>query len=84
MKVRLYFQNDVVLIELREHGGDLALAVGVIQRLIDGGGVIPEARSRHAVIHQARLQPEHLLIAGRVAQFRQLLQSGQQLGRIDV
>ncbi len=82
--MRLYFQNHVVLIELRKHGGDLALAVGVIQRLIDGGGRDSQPRSRLAIVHQARLQPQHLLIAGHVAQFGKLLQPGEQLGRIDV
>ncbi len=31
------FQDHVVLVELRVHGVDLALAVGVIERVVDGG-----------------------------------------------
>ena len=74
----------MVLVELREHGGDLALAIGVIQRLIDGGGRDAQPRCRNAIVHQARLQPQHLLIAGSVAQLGKLLQPGQQAGRIDI
>jgi len=34
-EARLHLQHDVVLIQLRIHGGDLALAEGVIERIVD-------------------------------------------------
>ena len=40
------FQNHVVLVELRVEGADLPLAVGVIERVVDGVGAMP---SRDAV-----------------------------------
>ncbi len=42
---------------------------------------MPRREAVVAVEHQRRLQPLHLLIAGHVAQFRQLLQLGQHLRR---
>ena len=38
LKLRLTLQHNVVLIQLRIHRVDLALAEGVIQSVIDGGG----------------------------------------------
>ena len=36
LKLRVHFQHHVVLVQLREDGRDLALAEGVIQRVVDG------------------------------------------------
>ena len=73
LEIGLDFQHHVVLVQLREHGRDLALAVGVVQRLIDVGGRNAEAGSGVAVEHHAGAQTPDLLIAGHVAQLRQLL-----------
>ena len=45
---------------------------------------MPSREAVDAIVHQARLQAQHLLIARRVAQFGQLLQLGQQLRRVDI
>ena len=42
-------EDDVVLVDLRVHGVDLALAEGVIERVVDGRGRDAEARRRDAV-----------------------------------
>ena len=63
----LHFQHHVVLVQLREHGGDFALAVGVVERLVDGGGRDAQARGGVAVEHQPGAQTLHLLVAGHIA-----------------
>ena len=35
LKRRVDFQHHVILVQLREHGGDFALAVSVVERLVD-------------------------------------------------
>ena len=42
LKIRFDFQHHVILVQLRKDGGDFALAVGVVERLIDGEGVMPK------------------------------------------
>jgi hypothetical protein len=37
LKLRLALEDHVILIHLRVHGADLALAEGVIERVIDCG-----------------------------------------------
>ena len=44
---------DVILVELREHGRDLALAEGVVERVVDMCGRDAEARSGVAVDDRA-------------------------------
>src|SRR5208282_4446668 len=39
-----HFQHDVILVQLREHGGDFTLPVSVVQRVVDGGGRDAQAR----------------------------------------
>ena len=51
-----HFQHDVILVQLREYGGDLPLAVGVVEGLVDRGRRDAEARGRVAVDHQRGLQ----------------------------
>ena len=82
LKRRLHFEHYVILIELREDGGDFPLPVGVIQRLVDSGRRDAEARSGIAIEYQTGAQPLHLLIAGHVSQFRQLPKPGQHFGRV--
>ena len=38
LKLRVHFHDDVILIELRINGGDLTLAEGVVQGVVDVGG----------------------------------------------
>ena len=35
LELRLHFEHHVVLVQLREDGGDLALAEGVVERVVD-------------------------------------------------
>ena len=74
LKLRLRLQNHVVLIQLRIHRVDLALAKGVVQRVVDGGRRDAQPRSGDAVDHQRDGKPARLLIGGHILQLRQLLQ----------
>jgi hypothetical protein len=73
LKLRLAFEDDMVLIYLRIHRADLALTKGVVQSVIDGGGSDTKARRSHPVYDQRYSQTAHLLIGGDILQFRQLL-----------
>ena len=46
------FEHDAVLVQLREHGRDLALAEGVVERVVDRLRRDAEPRRRIAVDHQ--------------------------------
>ena len=74
LELRIDFHHHVILIELREDGGDLALAEGVVQRVVDIRGQHAEARGGVAIDGQRGEQPLVLLIAGDVANFRNGLQ----------
>ena len=75
-------KDHVVLVELRIEGVDLALAEGVVERVVDGGGRDAEARRGDAVDHPAEtaLAPG-LLVGGHVFQLGQLLKLPQQTCR---
>ncbi len=72
IEVGLHLQHHVILIQLREHGGHFTLAIGVVERLVDGRCSDAKARSRGAIEHQLRLNALRLLIARDIAEFRQL------------
>ena len=74
-KLRINLQHHVILVELGKHGGDLALAKSVIERIVNGLRQDSKTRGRIAVNHQVGLQPVVLLIAGYVAQLRKRLQT---------
>src|SRR6267378_4300687 len=74
LELRVYFQDDVVLIQLREDSGDQALAECVVERVVYVGGKNPEARCRIAIDGEHREQALVLLIAGDITQLRQLLE----------
>ena len=74
LKLRLHFQNHVILVQLRENGRDLALAERVVQSIVDHLRRDAEPRRCVAINHQTNLQPAVLLVAGDVAQFRRGLQ----------
>jgi len=73
--------NHAIEIELRVRDGDLALAEGIVERLIDCLGRDAEARGRVAVERDAELQARSLLIGGHVFQLGQLAQSLDDFGR---
>src|SRR6266849_1240081 len=70
-------EDDVVLVELGEDGGDLALAEGVVQGVVDGLGEDAETGGGVAVDDERGLEAAVLLIGGDIAQPRQGPQLGQ-------
>jgi hypothetical protein len=78
---RLHFEDDVVLVQLREDGRHLPLAEGVVQGVVDHLRRDAEPRGGVAVDRQGRLQATGLLIARHVAQLRQRAQLLDQLRR---
>ncbi len=68
LEARGDLQDDVVLVQLREHRRDLALREGVVQRVVDVLRGDAEARRRVAVDDKLRLQAFDLLVAGDVGQ----------------
>ena len=74
MKSRLGSWHDPILIQLRENGRDLALAKGIVERVIENLRRDTETRGGAAVYHQARQQPLVLLIVGDIAQHQQGLE----------
>jgi hypothetical protein len=78
LKFRHHLKNDAVLVQLREHGGDLPLAEGIVECIGDelrrdthaGGGIAID-------LHQRR-QPLIQLIAADIPQLRPYLQALQQ------
>ncbi len=73
------FENQAVLIQLREHDRDLALAEGVVQHVVDHLRRDTQPRRRVPVDHHAGLQPLEQLVAGHVAQLRQALELAHEL-----
>ncbi len=71
------FEDHPVLVQLREHGRDLALAERVVQRVVDHLRGDAEPRRGVAIDVQPRLETAVLLIARDVAQHRQRLQLRQ-------
>ena len=80
-KVRIDPEHHVVLIQLREHGRDLPLAVRVVERLIDGRGGNAESSRGVPIERDLGTQTLDLLIARNVAKPWELPQLGQHLRR---
>ena len=70
LELRQDLHDDVVAVELREVLRDLALAEGVVERVVDQLRLDAEARGLVAVDRQGQRRPVRLLVAGDVAQFR--------------
>ncbi len=70
LELRRHLQHHVILVELGEHGRDLALAERVVERVVDGRGRDAEARGGVAIDHQMRIQAVVLLIGRDIAQLR--------------
>src|SRR5207302_387371 len=81
LELRVDFQQHVVLVQLREDSGDLALAESVIERVVNGLGQNAEARGRVAIDDQVRLQTRIELVAGNVPKLRDSLQFRHQFRR---
>ena len=73
-KLRIDFQHHVVLVQLGEDGGDLALSESVVQRVVDGLRQNAQPRSGIAIDHQLSFEAAILLVGGHVAHGRQLAQ----------
>ena len=81
-KCRLRFEDDAVLIELGENGGDLPLAEGVVQRVVNRlragySAAKPGSRSTSTL----NCNPPDLLVGGDIRQFGQALHLAEQFGR---
>ena len=70
LELRFDFQYDTILVRLREHGRNLALAKGVIQHIVDRLHADAEAGCRIAVDDHARLQAQVLVVAGNITELR--------------
>src|SRR5260370_41807821 len=62
------FHNHVVLVQLRKNRGDLALAKGVVERVVNVGRKNTEAGSGVAVDRNRSEKARVQLVAGHVAQ----------------
>ena len=71
----------MILIQLGEHGGDLALAEGAVERIVDSGDGQTEPRCRVAVDGDPGLQAVILLVRAEVDNLRQFAQARHHLGR---
>ncbi len=81
LKFRQRFQDDVILVQLREERGNLPLAERVVERVVNRLRRDAEPRRRHAVNHQGRLRAVRLLVGGHVAELRQRLHFRDELRR---
>src|SRR6516164_7935282 len=71
LELRIDFQNHMILIQLREDGRDLALAVGIVKRVVDVRRKDAQARSGVAVDTERRKQALVQLVTSHIAQLRQ-------------
>ena len=74
LKLRIDFQNDVVLVELGVDGRDLALSECVVESVVDLLRQNAQAGRGVAINHYVRLKASGLLIAGYIAKLRQSAQ----------
>ncbi len=81
LEVGLHFHHHVILIELGEDGGDLALAEGVVEGIVDIGGKNAQARGGIAVDRKRGEEAVVELVGSNVAQFRERLQFGDETRR---
>ena len=74
LKLRVDFHDDVILVELRKNRGDLALAEGVVERVVNVGRKNTEARRGVTVDGDGSDQTLVQLVAGDVTQLGQRFQ----------
>ena len=65
---RLHLHDDVVLVELGEHGRHQALAEGVVEDVVDELRREPQPGRRRAVVYDLRLQAAVLLVGADVGE----------------
>ena len=82
LEVLPHLHHHVVLVELRKDGGDLALAEGVVERVVHVGHGDAQPRRGVAIDHQLRAQPLVLQVAGHVGHHAFLAQLGHHPARV--
>ena len=81
LELRLHLEDHAVLVELRVHRRHLALAVGVVERVVDRRRGDAEPGRGVAIDLHVELQPLRLLVGVDVAQLRQRLELGEHFRR---
>ena len=76
--MRLAFEDDVVLVQLGVHGVDLALAEGVVEGVVDGGGSDAEAGGGGAVDDERDGETAGLFVGGDVFKVGQILKASDE------
>ena len=76
--LRRHLHHDVVLVERVVDRRDLALPVGVVQRVVDRAGRKVQPRRGCAIDHEVGLQPPLLLVRIDLGEFRRPLQGRRQ------
>ena len=71
LELRFHLQHDAVLVQLRVHGGDLALAEGVVEGVVDRLRRDAEPRRGVPIHRDVQAEPVRLLIGIHVAQLRE-------------
>src|SRR4051812_31517073 len=79
LKVRPDLKHNVILVQLREHGGDLSLAEGVVEGVVDRLRLYAQARGGVTVDVESSLQTAALLVTSNVAELRDLPELVHQL-----
>jgi len=74
LELRIDFHDHVILVELGKDCGDLALAKGIVERVVNVGRKNAEARSGVAVDGERSEQALVQLVAGDVAEFGERFQ----------
>src|ERR1700746_648962 len=75
LKLRVSFQDNVILVELSINGGDLTLAEGVVERVVNIGGQYAKARSGGAIDGEVAEEGAVELVAGNVTKFGKFFQA---------
>src|SRR5260370_23486033 len=69
LKLRIDFQDNVILIELGKNGGDLALAKGIVERVVNVGKKNAQTRGGIAVDGERSEETLVQLVAGDITKF---------------
>ena len=80
-KFGLSFKHDVVLVQLRVQCGNLPLPISIVEHLVDRLRRDAHAGSGDPVDDEGGGETGSLLVGGQVAQLRDRLQFGHELGR---
>ena len=71
LELRLRFEDDVILVQLRVHRVNLALAKGIVERVVDRGRGNPQTGSCCAIYNQRYGKAAQLLIGSHIFKLRQ-------------